>query len=77
MCFKEGNRSIYPAKYLRWVILESVRVGHLRPLVTDKCGFQWSESWFTASAREEFENESVDNFYYKEGRKIVKLLPSD
>ena len=45
--------------------------------MTDKCGFQWSESWFTASAREEFENESVDNFYYKEGRKIVKLLPSD
>lgn len=56
---------------------ERVRVGDGRSLVTDKCSFQWSESLFIASAREEFENESMDNSYYKEGRKMVKLLPSD
>lgn len=45
--------------------------------MTDKCGFQCSESLLTASAREEFENESMDSSYYKEGRKMVKLLPGD
>ena len=54
-----------------------LNLGKWRSLVTDKCSFQWSESLFIASAREEFENESMDNSYYKEGRTMVKLLPSD